>query len=850
VTSSLSLFLTVRNIRRRPLRALLTTMGIVLGVAMVVAVLSLSATLFDGFSGLYDTVYGKTDLIVSRDVGGGNLTPFDESVVQRVKETPGVDAAQTTGEVSDTLFLVDERGEVKEGASDRLSFGGFEAGKLSGISSYTLVSGRELTRPGDFVAEDGWAKDKGLGVGSTIRVAAPAGVRTLRITGTFRFSRPVSFGGTGFAAASLPLAQSLLDLEGRVTQINVRSQDRTRIQQLRARLQRELGDAFAVRTPSGEVDELAKQLSGLNTFLLFFAGVALFVGAFLIFNAFNITVLQRTREIGMMRTLGGTRRAVLRQVLAEAAWMGLMGSLLGLAAGVGLAIGLVALVGSIFVGIPFGSLTVPASALVTGAVVGTVVSALAALYPAVRASRISPLAAMRRRAETVGRVPWRAAVAGLVVIAASAPGVWLLTRTDASTAETFYGIAGIIGVFLGVSLAAPLIVRPLVRLLGAPLQALGQVEGRLATDNASRAPARTGLTACAVMIGLALVITFGCFSASAIGAVRDSIDRSVRSDFIVAPREVFTFQGFSPELARRIAALPEVAASSAINFGFTRLDGETTQVIGVDPGGFGAVSGDTLEGGGTPDWSELDGPAAFVTKPLAATRDLAVGDTVTMATTRGRTERLRIAGVLDEPDQHLFISTSRAARDLGITQSYYVYAKAADSAAARAALREALERVAKDYPTAKVLSNEELKNRIEAGFDQIFGFLYALLAVAIVASVLGIVNTLLMSVLERTREIGVIRAIGGTRRQVRRMIRRESVLVTLVGVVLGIVVGLVLGYVFVRASASQFPGLAFTVPWTTIAVVVVGALVVAALAAVLPARRATRLNVIEAVGFE
>ncbi|MEA2783883.1 MAG: putative transport system permease protein, partial [Rhodospirillaceae bacterium] len=716
-------------------------------------------------------------------------------------------------------------------------------------------AGRDIVGPDDFTVEVGWARDHGLKVGDAVTMALPAGRRTTRVTGVFRFARSVNFGDIGFVAEPLAAAQRDLGQPGQVSQIYVRALDRAQVSELQSRVQTALGPGLEVRTPSAEIANLSDQLQGLNVFLLFFAGVALFVGAFLIFNAFNVTVIQRTRELGMLRTLGATRAATIRLVLAEAVLLGIVGSAVGLLAGVGLAVGLIALMSSVFVGVPFGSLTIPAGALIYGTIVGTLVTAAAALWPAVRAGRTSPLQAMRQRAERIGGAPWRPAVAGLVVLAASIPGVGIFASGDhLSTGETVYGVAGIIGVFLGVALLAPILVRPLVRVLSVPLRVFGRTEGRLAADNAARAPGRTALTASAVMVGLALVITFSGFSASAVSAVRDSIDRSLASDFIVVPRNIFASQGFSPELARQIAALPDAGDVSAVRFGYATIDGKATELIGVDPASYGRISETRLDGDGTPDWSALAGPAAYVTHNYAADEGLGAGDTIAIATPSAGVDRLRVAGVVDDrvesqSGRGVFVSTARAERDAGLTQDLRVYVQARDPSS-RQALRAEVERVLERFPSAKVLSNAELKDEIESAFSQVFSFLYALLGVAIFASAFGIVNTLAMSVLERRREIGMIRAVGGTRSQVRRMIRRESVLVTLVGVILGLVVGLVLAYAFVRSAASSFPGLRFVMPWQTIVIVVAGALVVAVLAAALPARRAARMNVITAVAYE
>lgn len=848
----LSIFLAVRGLVKRPLRALLTTGGIILGVGMIVAVLSLSATLLGGFNDLFGTVYGRTDIVVTRDIGQGQPLPFDADVLTTVKETPGVDQSGTTGMVGGIAQLVDDRGRVREGADSIIYLGGFEQGKLDAVADYRMAAGASASTFGDITLEEGWARDRGLNVGGTVQTALPVGLRSYRVVGLFRFTRPVDFGGVTFAAVTLQEAQRSFAMPGKLNQINVRAADRSNVDALKRDLERTLPAQLVARTKSDEVQNLSDQLAGLNTFLLFFAGVALFVGAFLIFNAFNVTVLQRTREIGMLRTLGGTRLAVARQVLTEAVGMGIVGSLLGIVAGIGMAIGLIRLMSSVFPGVPFGSLVVPTRAYVAGIITGTLVTALGALWPAYRASRTSPVAAMRQRAERVGRVPWRSAFVGFGILVASVPGLWLLTRSDRPGWQTLYGVVSVIGVFLGVALAAPSIVRPLVSLLGRPFALVGRVEGRIAVDNAARAPARTALTASAVMIGLALVIVFGAFSASAVGAIRSTIDRGLTADFVISPRYIFDFQGFSPELGERIAALPETRVSSAVRTGFAKFEGGSShQVTALDPATYGDVNGDVLVDGSTPDWRALAGPNAIVSEMFANRDNLVVGDTIAIEPLSGAPERLRVVGILKSTvDDVAYVSIERAERDIGFTQDYTVYVAANDTPAARASLRNALATLVADYPAAKTRSNAELKDEVEAQFNQIFGLIYALLGVAVIASALGIANTMAMSVFERTREIGLVRAVGGTRHQLRSMIRRESLLITLVGVILGVAVGLTMGYAFVRASASSFPGLEFVVPWGTVIVVLIGAIVVAIIAAAMPARRATRLNVIDAVSFE
>ncbi|MBI2684590.1 MAG: FtsX-like permease family protein [Actinobacteria bacterium] len=849
MSRSVARLLAVRGLRRRPLRSVLTTAGIILGVGMVVGVLSLSATLLKGFEQLFDVAYGKTDLVISKP-NDGPPGPFRETVLAKVRAVEGVDRARTVGIASGDAFLVDAAGKVADGASNQLSLTGAPIGEP--VADYSIASGRDLTAPDDFLVEEGWAKDKRVRVGDVLRVALPTGVRGARVTGVFAFAKAVSFGGVGFALEPLAAAQRDLTSPGQINQIYVRASDRSKVAQLRTRLRATLGPGLAVETPSGEVDRLSNQLKGFNVFLLFFAGVALFVGAFLIFNAFNISVLQRTRELGMLRTIGVTKWATIRIVLAEALVLGVVGSVLGVLVGVGLAKLLILLMSSVFVGIPFGSLTVPVSAVVSGLVVGVLVTLLAAFWPARRAGKTSPLQAMRTRTERVGVLPWKSAIVGVVLILASIPGIKLIAGGDTSGGAAIYGQFAVAGIFYGLVLATPLVIRPLVRLLAVPLRPFSPVNTRLASDNASRASARTALTAGSVMVGLALAVMFAALSASIVQSIRDGIDNSLQSDFVVVPRAQ-QLQGFSPTLATDAAKLPSVAAVSPSRFGSAKVNGKDKIVIAVSAAGYPRVVTTRLVGGGTPDWAALDRDGVMIDPGYAKDPGAKVGDTLTFATPSGP-ERVRVAGIVDDkvegPPGKIFVSLVRGERVAGLTKDNAVYIAARDSEAARASLKNELQPLVDRYPVAKLYSNNQLKDQIERSFNQFFGFLYALLGVAVIASLFGIVNTLAMSVLERTREIGMMRAIGATRGQIRQLIRRESILVTLVGAVLGLLVGLVLGWVFVRATAQSFPGLAFAVPWNAVVAIAIGAVVMGVIAAALPARRAARLNVIDALTYE
>lgn len=840
--------LALRNVRARPLRALLTTAGIVLGVGLIFGVLLLTTTISQTFRDLFDSVYGSADLVVASPDQGGTLPG---GTLERAGAVGGVESVQGA-----LVGVVLRPGDDED---DELNLTGLDP-RTADTSGLTYVAGREIRAGPEIEIEERWARDRGIEAGETVELATPTGVERLRVAGLFRFSRTFGFGGEGFANVPLGTARRLLDRPRGLDEVRVVVADTANLDEVRRELRAVVGRGVDVETPRGKSDDVAGQLQALNVLLVFFAAMGLFVGAFLIFNAFQITVLQRQRELGMLRTLGAGRRAIRRLILREALLLGVTGTAAGLALGVLLAVGLVALMAAI--GFPVSGLRFSLPALAVAVAGGLVVTLLGALLPAVRAGRVAPIRALLGLGEE-RRPPsrWRL-VGGGMLIGLGLAGVFVLaSASDLSAAVGAAGMLGVIFIFLGVSLAARFVIAPLVRVLSWPLRLAFPIEGRLAADSARANPGRTAATASGLMIGLALVTAFGSLGSSFLGTVRDEFDAAFARDLTIQPRGFSPGAGLqqqvSPRLRERVAALPEVevVTPERLFFAHDLLPGAGDGlVIGFDPAEYGRVDDSSFAGdaGEEEVLARVAAGQVTVGEAVAKEEGLAVGDTVVLSGSAGE-RRARVAGIVETSifgGQTVGASLETVEAVYGVTSDSDLAVKAV-SPDARGPLERKLERIVEeDYPQLQVLSNDELKDEVESQVNQQFGFFNALLFVAVLVSLFGVVNTLSMNVLERTREIGLMRALGASRWQVRRQIGDEGLLLSLTGALLGLVVGLALGWVFVQGIASAVPTVSYRAPVTTVAAVGVAGVVLGLLASVLPARRAARMDVIRALSYE
>jgi putative ABC transport system permease protein len=848
----------LKGLLRRKARAVLTAIAIVLGVAMVSGTYILTDTIKSAFSTVFTHVYKNTDAVITgrSAIGGeGNeerqATPaFAASLLAQVRALPGV--AQAAGGIADRAQLVGRNGKViSRGGAPALAFS-YEPGNER-FNPLSLASGNWPSGSEQVAIDASTASREGFKVGQRVGVIARGPEQHFTISGTVKFGGLSSLGGATMSVFTLATAEQIFNKRGRFDSIQVAAKPGVSAQQLVAKIRPLLPPSAQVRTGQAQAQKQTNDTNGfLNIFkyfLLAFGGVALFVGSFVIANTLSITIAQRTRELATLRTLGATRRQVLRSVLLEAFAIGLLSSLVGLFLGLGLAKGLNALLVSFGIDLPQASTVFATRTVIVSLLVGVVITMLAALRPALRSTRVPPIAAVREgavlpptRFARLGAYPGLATVAGaLALMIVGALG-------SASTGTRLLAIgAGALLLFVGVAMLARRLVPPLARVLGWPAHRFGAAAGTLARANAMRNPARTASAASALMIGLALVTFVGVLAAG----LRTRFERSVNEIF-VANYALTASNNFSPisiASAKVLGAVPGVEEVSGVRAGTGRVFGSRLNVTGVSPDVNRVIHTKWLEGGSqAPVLLGEDG--AILTKNYAKDHHLRVGAPLSLEVPSGQRVALVVRGIYEPPQGgatqfgDLAIGTTRFDQLYSNPQNVYTFinTRGGVTPASTRALRAALA----GFPDAKLQTKSQFKQNQLQGLNLLLNLLYVLLSLSIVVSLFGIVNTLVLTVFERTRELGMLRAVGMTRRQVRSMIRDESVITALLGAALGIPLGIVLALLVGVAIKYAV----FTVPVGTLVVFVIAAVIAGVIAAIFPARRAGRLNVLEALQYE
>ena len=846
----------LKGLLGRKLRSALTAFAIVLGVAMISGSFVLTDTLGRSFDGIYGESYKATDAVISSEeaTDTGDNTPdapaFSADVLHKVESLPGVRLAQ--GSIEDQARLVDTSGKPIGKAADGIAIAVDPSADQS-LNPVKLVTGQWPRGEGQVAIDKATAEKQHFEVGEAVGAFADGPLHMYRISGIVAFGSVDSIGSSTITVFDLPTAQRLFNKPDQFDLIRVQAKDGVPDAELLRQIRPLLSETTQVKTAAAQASADSRDtqdgLSFTKYFLLGFGGIALFVGSFVIANTLAITVAQRMRELATLRTLGASRRQVLGSVVLESVAVGIVGSIVGLFLGLVIAVGLMQILAATGVELPGGGIVFGPRTIVVSLAVGTLIALLASLRPALRATRIEPIAAVREGAvmpkSRLARyaLPSSAAVAavavGLFSLGVFADGLEIKLRLVAL-------VAGVLLLFVGVAMVASRVVRPLAFVFGAPGARFGGTAGRLARQNAVRNPARTALTAAAVMIGLAL-ITF----VAVIGqGFRSSFTSSVNELFVADYALTAGKNALTNKAARAAARTPGVEAVSEIRAASAKLAGNSISINGVD-GKLTTVVDMKWSSGSSSVPAQLGRDGAFIKKRYAEDHSLIVGSPLRVKTPTGRTLRLRVEGIFDEPKGgspfgDVAISIPTFDNSFATHENQFTLLKVGGGPTNESTKR--LEQALRAFPDAEVETRDEFKNGQLAEITTALKILYALLGLSVIVSLFGVINTLVLSVFERTREIGMLRAIGMNRQQVRRMVRHESIVTALIGAALGIAIGIFLAGLTSLALSDY--GIVFAIPYGSLAAFVVVAILAGMLAAILPARRASRLNVLQALQHE
>ena len=847
----------VHGLLARKFRLVATALAVTLGVAFMAGTLVLTDTFGKTFDDLSAGVYKGTDAVVRATAvfNGPQFTgeqrPFvNASLASALGRVPGV--AATEGSVFGYTRLIGKNGKALGNPANGAPTLGGNWNQVAALNPWHLVAGQAPRAAGQVVIDKKSATDGHLRVGDFTTVLVKGPPQRVQVVGIIGFGTADSPGGASVVLFTTPVAQQLVSAPGKYTSILFVAKPGVSQQQLVSNLRSNLPHGLEAITGAALIkesqDQFAKVLAFFNTFLLIFAVVALLVGAFMIFNTFSITVAQRTKENGLMRALGASKRQVLGSVLLEAVVVGIIASVIGLAAGVAVAIGLKAMLSGLGFGLPAGGIVFTARTALIAGLAGLAVTMIAAVSPARKAAKVPPVAAMQD--VTVGSTGYGSkerVMVGSAILVLGVAALFTGLFTNVSSRVLVVGVGALL-VFFGVSVLGRTVLLPLSRAVGAPLPRLRGVTGKLARQNAMRNPKRTAASASALMIGVGLVGFITILASSSTASVNSAIDRSFAGDIVIDSGGGM-MGGVDPALAGQLGKLPQVQAATGVAIGLAEVNGKVEQLSAVDP-----VAGSKIF-----DVSPVQGSIAAlghdgiaVYKDVAAADHLKLGSTVPVLFKDTGPQKLTVALIYGEatgaPAPRYFMGNQAFNANVPVRYDSRVFVKKAPGVSTAAALA-AVRAVANKYSGTTVMDQAAFKADQAKPIQQELTLVYALLALAILIALLGIGNTLALSIFERTRELGVMRAVGMTRHQLRAMIRWESVIIALQGTVLGLLIGVFFGWALVLAMRNQ--GITeFSIPALSLVIVVVLAALAGAAAAIWPSRRAAKLNILRAIVTE
>jgi putative ABC transport system permease protein len=842
----------LRNVLAHKGRLLMTMLAVLLGTAFVAGTLvfsdSVGQSFKDSLSSNYDNISVQvTDNTAVQGGPSGNHTaadvPLTQATLERIAALPGTATAR--GTVSGFAGLSDPHGNLIGSQGDTQG-GNWVPSGGGQDSRYPMVQGSGPVNSHQVAIDQKTAAAHGFAVGDTVRLAVNGPVLRLTVSGIFSTTDPQVTSGGSLVLFDNATAQSLYLKPGQYDTIQATARPGTSEQQLRAEILPLVPHVSAVKTETAtqlkadQATEITNDTSGMRTALLAFAGIALFVGIFLISNTFTMLIAQRTRELALMRAIGASRRQITLSVLLEALFVGVSASLAGLAAGIGIGVALQAAMGSMNSQITTNVLVVSPGTVIATLLTGIVVTVLAALLPGVRASRIAPVAAMRGDQPATQKSLIVRNSIGLLLAAAGLALVLIGAHAGGSSGRLPVA-AGAVGILIGVFVLTPLLSRPVIGLAGPLLGGLFGISGKLARQNAVRNPRRTAATASALTVGVTLISALTVIGASMTHAIDRQVTDDMKADIAVS---AMLDPNVSPALLPDIARTPGVAAASPMDQQYLRADGRSLTVSGMDPGSFDQLADPTMVSGST---SALPQGQLLIDQDHATTDHLTVGSSVPVTYPNGGHAVLTVGGIYRDSDLlgPALMSESVLAPHTTAPAYQVILVKGVNGDSPE--LRQALKDATGDNPLLNVQDKKELQQQFSSKISLLLDVMYALLGMAVIIAVLGVVNTLAMSVFERKREIGMLRAIGLDRRGIKRMVRLESVVIAAFGAVLGVAIGSFLAWAAVRLLHGVLAGLTTTLPYGQLVGYVLGAALVGLLAALWPARRAARLDVLDGV---
>ncbi len=848
---------TLRGLMAHKVRLIATALSVLLGVAFMSGTQVLTSSISASFDKVFSDVYASIDVVVrsSNKVEtpfGSQRTRISESVLPTVTGVPGVEAAE--GQVVGQIKVLDKDNKPLVAAQGPPNFG-LNWLTSSSLNGWKVVDGVAPTQSSDILLDAKTVKDGHYAVGDTVNVSVTKGVQSFTLVGIAKFGKLDTWGGAQAALFTTSTIQALVGEPGMYDWISIAGKDGESQQQLANTVSKAIPpgtEAITGKEFTAESQDAFQKIIGIfSTFLLVFALIALFVGSFIIYNTFSIIVAQRTKELALLRALGASRGQILRSIILEAFFVGLTASIIGVGCGVLLAIGLNKLMQTIGFSGPDTPIVIPPVAVVVSLLVGTLITLVSAVFPARRAATVPPIAAMRDVAVDRTGTSKRRVVTGLVLLAVGAFMLWYGLNGNSDSGLQIIG-GGAFFVFISLTVIGPVIATPFASVLGWPLQKASRITGRLARENAMRNPRRTSTTASALMIGIGLVGFIAVTAQSIKASTVDAINQSVTGQYVVTT-EGFGSTALPQSLADELTAVPGVQVASGISGTFGDVMGRSKVLLAVDPASITQVIKFTDVQG---SFSSLGIGQIAASEQLAKDKHLSLGQIIDATFLKGGPTTLVLSSIYktEFPTQGSgwIISTDQFNTVVPPAQQTYsaIYVKLKDTSTTgvNAAL-PGLKAVTDTVPGAKLQNLTEYKKAQTDQVNQFLKIVYVLLALALIIAIVGVVNTLLLSVYERTRELGLLRAVGMSRRQVRSTIRLESVIISLMGTLIGLVIGIVFGWALVTALADQ--GItSFAIPWTQLVIIVIIAILAGVGAALYPARRAARLDVLRAISSD